>query len=292
MQYVADGCEVRKANDGLGKLSLLRARATSAPVLEFFTHSVRPLPTSEYENITSTVRPQPGQKACTSSPTGKLFDRGREAVQVVTALAEIQPTMIRTAIRSCLELPSSRLSLGPFASFHRPVSGHERRAAEHMTHNLPLASRRIPARARWMATQTPSPSITLEQQPTPDGSVRTLLPLLAAQPSHYITIHIHGRPYLVTNGDQVRLPFRMPHVVPGDILRLNRASILGSRDYTVKGTPYVDQTLFECRAVVLGTEAEPMRVMIKKKQRTRRKKHVKSKHKYTILRIRDLKIIA
>jgi large subunit ribosomal protein L21 len=82
----------------------------------------------------------------------------------------------------------------------------------------------------------------------------------------------------------------MPDVVPGDVLRLNRATVLGSRDYTLKGAPYVDERLFECRAVVLGTEAEPMRIMIKKKRRIRRKKHVFSKHKYTVLAISELKI--
>ncbi|KAB5580906.1 ribosomal protein L21-like protein [Coniochaeta sp. 2T2.1] len=123
-----------------------------------------------------------------------------------------------------------------------------------------------------------------------DPSITTLLPLLAAQPGHYITIHIHGRPYLVTAGDQLRLPFKMPGVVPGDVLRLNRASTLGSRDFTLKGAPFVDERLFECRAVVLGTEAEPMRVMVKKKRRCRRSRSVFSKHKYTVLRIAEVKV--
>ncbi|KOS20438.1 Homocitrate dehydratase [Escovopsis weberi] len=123
--------------------------------------------------------------------------------------------------------------------------------------------------------------------PIPD-SVRTLLPFLAAQPGHYITVHIHGFPYLVQEGDQVRLPFRMPGVQPGDVLRLDRASVLGSRDYTMKGAPHIDDRVFECRAVVLGTESEPMRIKIKKKRRQRRKRQAKSKHRYTILRISEL----
>lgn len=132
------------------------------------------------------------------------------------------------------------------------------------------------------------PSAT--NQPIPP-SVRSLLPLLAAQPGgHYITVYIHGQSYLVTEGDSVRLPFKMPGVNPGDVLRLNRAVTVGSRDFTLKGSPYVDERLFECRAVVMGTEAEPMRVKIKKKQRCRRTKHVFSKHKYTVLRISELKI--
>lgn len=82
----------------------------------------------------------------------------------------------------------------------------------------------------------------------------------------------------------------MPGVVPGDVLRLNTASSIGSRDYTLKGTPYLDERIFECRARVMGTEAEPMRIKEKTKRRNRKTKTVKSKHKYTILRIAELRV--
>ncbi|POS83418.1 hypothetical protein EPUL_003250 [Erysiphe pulchra] len=121
-------------------------------------------------------------------------------------------------------------------------------------------------------------------------SVKELLPLLTVQPSHYIIIHIHGKPFLVTNGDQIRLPFKMSGVVPGDVLRLNRATCIGSRDYTLKGTPYVNERFYECRATVMGTESEPMRFKEKTKRRCRKVKTVKSKHRFTILRIAEFKI--
>jgi large subunit ribosomal protein L21 len=136
----------------------------------------------------------------------------------------------------------------------------------------------------------PSPSSPASSTTSLSESIRELLPLLATQPSHYISVHIHGRPYLVTAGDIVRLPFRMPGVVPGDVLRLNRASSLGSRDYTLKGSPYLDERIFECRARVVGTEAEPMRVKEKTKRRNRRVNTVRSKHKFTILRIAEVTI--
>ncbi|KFA64161.1 hypothetical protein S40285_00847 [Stachybotrys chlorohalonatus IBT 40285] len=123
-----------------------------------------------------------------------------------------------------------------------------------------------------------------------DDSVKNLLPFLVAQPGHYITIHIHGFPYLVQEGDEIRLPFRMPGVLPGDVLRLDRASVIGSRDYTLKGAPHIDERLFECRATVLGTESEPLRIKIKTKRRQRRAKQAKSKHRYTILRVSELNI--
>lgn len=183
-------------------------------------------------------------------------------------------------------------------------------------------------------------------------SVRDLLPLLQAQGSHFITAHIYDRPYLITQGDTVRLPFLMKGVEPGDVLRLNKASNIGSRDYTLKAsapapklksatastiavldpttgdlashsrvmptpspdsdlpaaTPgrlmaphfiphiakgkvsYLDERLFVCRAVVMGVEAEPMRVKEKTKRRQRKVKTVKSKHRYTILKVKEVRI--
>lgn len=129
-----------------------------------------------------------------------------------------------------------------------------------------------------------------------------MLPLLRAQPNHYITIHVHGRPYLVTPGDSIRLPFLMPGVAPGDVLRLNRASVLGSRDLTLRpsqpekrkpGTyevAYIDERLFECRATVVGVDSEPMRLKKKTKRRNRKVKTVRSKHRYTVVTISELRI--
>jgi len=137
----------------------------------------------------------------------------------------------------------------------------------------------------------------------------------------------------------------MEGVMPGDVLRLNKASLLGSRDWTLKAgsasasslgmtttitragsetsadahitgktegldtimagassqseksanrkkkaPTYLDERLFTCRAVVMGTESEPMRVMEKTKRRQRHTRHVKSKHKYTILKIREVTV--
>ncbi|KAK4540813.1 hypothetical protein LTR36_008890 [Oleoguttula mirabilis] len=207
------------------------------------------------------------------------------------------------------------------------------------------------------ATQASIPELT-PPSPTDTSpmalsqSVRDLLPLLQAQGSHYITAHIYDRPYLLTQGDTVRLPFFMKDVAPGDILRLTKASNIGSRDYTLKAsapapklksstmttmtvldpttgsldshsrvmaTPspdsdspevtseltvaphfiphiakgkvgYLDDRLFVCRAVVMGVEAEPMRVKEKTKRRQRKVKSVKSKHRYTILKVKEVRI--
>lgn len=95
----------------------------------------------------------------------------------------------------------------------------------------------------------------------------------------------------------------MPDVQPGDVLRLNRASVLGSRDFTLRPggdptarspgaheVPYVDERLYECRATVVGVDAEPMRTKEKTKRRNRKVKTVRSKHRFTMLRISELRI--
>ncbi|KAI9681203.1 MAG: hypothetical protein M1817_002485 [Caeruleum heppii] len=143
-----------------------------------------------------------------------------------------------------------------------------------------------------LTTPTTSPSEPHTTPPTTTlhPSIPSLLPLLLAQPPHYITAHIHARPYLLTAGDTLRLPFHMPGVLPGDILRLNRASALGSRDYTLRGAPYLDERLFEVRARVLGVESEPMRVKEKTKRRNRKVKTVRSKHRFTVLRVAEVRV--
>ncbi|KAI0009487.1 ribosomal protein L21-like protein [Xylariaceae sp. FL0662B] len=199
--------------------------------------------------------------------------------------------MSRSLLRSVLELRTPITRLPP--AFLLPIRA---RTLTTTTQNIDPAtppssiSTPLSATAPPSSPSNPSPK-TAPPSTAPSPSVTELLPLLRAQPSHYIRVHIHGRAYLVTPGDSIRLPAVMREVRPGDVLRLDRVSLLGSRDYTLKGSPYVDEALFELRAVVLGTESEPLREKIKKKQRTRRAQRVRSKHKYTMLRISELKIL-
>ncbi|KAJ9603056.1 hypothetical protein H2200_012351 [Cladophialophora chaetospira] len=155
------------------------------------------------------------------------------------------------------------------------------------------------------ATTVPSTTQSLSRPLVLSRSVQSLLPKLHAQKPHYIIAHIHRFPYLLTEGDMLRLPFHMKNVSPGDILRFNRASILGSREYTLKagtsstesydtkrtGEPnYLDERLFECRVRIMGIETQPMEFKEKKKQRNRHRKVVKSKHKYTLCRVMEIKV--
>lgn len=196
--------------------------------------------------------------------------------------------MSRSVLRSVLELRTPLTRLPP--SFLLPI--RSRAFNTTASHIEPSTSTSSPTASFQTKRSPPTAPIPQTPAPTSDATITQLLPALAAQPGgHYITVHIHGKPYLVTPGDQIRLPFRMPGVQPGDVLRLNRASVLGSRDFTLQGAPYLNEKYFECRAVVIGEEAEPLRIITKKKQRQRRKTTVRSKHKYTVLRVQELKIV-
>ncbi|RVD82655.1 mitochondrial 54S ribosomal protein bL21m [Arthrobotrys flagrans] len=180
-----------------------------------------------------------------------------------------------------------------------------------------LSSSRIslpsPSQLRHTSTTTTSPPTPSKPPPPPSASppqppqdLTTLTRLhksLLHQPPYYTTIHIHNTPYLVTLGDRITLPSLLyppksplisnplnKPLQPGDIIRLTYASTLGSREYTIKGTPYIDPRLFNCKAVVVEITSEPMRVKEKTKRRQRKVKKVKSKHRYTVLRICELEV--
>ncbi|KAI1467475.1 ribosomal protein L21-like protein [Daldinia caldariorum] len=209
--------------------------------------------------------------------------------------------MSRSLLRSVLELrtPITRLppplllpirarSLATTAARHNSEPTTSPSATHTQTTVPPIAPSKPPSSS---SSSSPTPTPSAGTTPTTSTSVAQFLPLLRAQPAHYITVLIHGRPYLVTQGDRIRLPFLMHGVLPGDVLRLDRASTLGSRDYTLVGTPHVDPALFECRATVLGVESEPLRVKVKTKRRNRRSRRVASKHRYTVLAISELKVL-
>lgn len=145
----------------------------------------------------------------------------------------------------------------------------------------------IPISAESSLNQ-PQPSLSNSSH---RSSSLALLPVLAAQSPHYIIVRIHQRPYLLTHGDSLRLPFNLHNAPPGTILRLTRASALGSRDYTFRGKPLVDEKFFVCRVQVVGVEGESMRVMEKTKRRQRHIKRVKSKMRYTVVRCVELRIL-
>ncbi|KAL2829714.1 ribosomal protein L21-like protein [Aspergillus cavernicola] len=197
-------------------------------------------------------------------------------------------SLTTTTFRACLHQASTPsntsseepLSATPRAQFSTPT--------EQPTHPTPTANPPV-TRADVPIAKQPLPPTFMTPLKVSKSLLDTL-PLLSTQKPHYISAHLHDRPYLLTEGDHLRLPFLMPKVKPGDVLRFNRASILGSRDFTLKGAPYVDERLFECRVRVMGVDSEPLRVKEKTKRRRRHVQKITSKHRYTLLRVMEVKI--
>ncbi|MCJ1246414.1 hypothetical protein MMC30_003621 [Trapelia coarctata] len=211
----------------------------------------------------------------------------RAALEPQWHLPTLPPSFLLPLRARLSTVPSSIVSRPPpeplQSSRVNPKASKENLASSHPPSSAPS----IPSQPHNEHPQSSTPPSS-----TLSPSILEMLPLLRSQPSHYITAHIHARPYLLTAGDTLRLPFHMPKVKPGDVLRLNRASSIGSRDYTMRGAPYLDERLFECRATVVGVEAEPMRYLEKTKRRNRKVKTVKSKHRFTLLKLKELKIMS
>lgn len=182
--------------------------------------------------------------------------------------------------------PETPLSATPRAQTSQP-DGHEGikvpSSDPTTTFIIPQTRRDVPIEKQPVAPTFDSPLKVTQ-------SLMSRLPHLVGQSPHYVVAELHARPYLLTEGDHIRLPFLMPKVKTGDILRFNRASALGSRDFTLKGSPHVDERMFECRVRVTGVESEPLRIKEKTKRRQRHTKTAKSKHRYTIMRVMDVRI--
>lgn len=198
--------------------------------------------------------------------------------------------------RACLHGTSSK-SNNAMGQLDSKQSSSSTNAPETPLTAIPRAQSSQPQQQQQQLT--PTNEIPPNKRPieptftTPLKLTKTLLstlPNLATQKPHYVIAHLHAKPYLLTAGDHLRLPFLMPNVEPGDVLRFNRASAVGSRDFTLKGAPYVDERMFECRVRVLGVDAEPMRIKEKTKRRQRHVRQVRSKHKHTLLRVMEVRV--
>ncbi|KAK7206042.1 ribosomal protein L21-like protein [Myxozyma melibiosi] len=159
---------------------------------------------------------------------------------------------------------------------------------------------------RLASTSAASPSVSLDSalasafpevnttvtNPTPEQLAAAFKPSShlyhSLQTPLYATVKLHTHKFLVSVGDTVTLPFRMKDVEVGDVIRLTQIESLGSRKLTWKGEPFIDDERCVVRARVVEETKEPLRVKIRKKQRTRRTKHIKSKHTFTVLTISEI----
>lgn len=103
----------------------------------------------------------------------------------------------------------------------------------------------------------------------------------------YAIFKIHNRPYLVTEGDRVILPFKLKQAEVGDILNMTDVTTLGSRNYKLVGHP-INTSLYTLKATVVGKTKRAFQTREVTKRRNRRVRHAKSKGDLTILRISEL----
>lgn len=123
-----------------------------------------------------------------------------------------------------------------------------------------------------------------EEAPLPDLTILKMFPDLYAQ------IRIHGKTYLVTEGDVVTLDYNMKGVELGDVLNFTDVITIGCRDYTYSNDP-IDPRLFSIKGCVIEKTKAPMIVKYVKKPRHRRGRHHISKPDKVLLRISELKLL-
>lgn len=121
------------------------------------------------------------------------------------------------------------------------------------------------------------------------GQAPDLTPLKFEQ-NIYATIDIHNRPYLVTLGDEITLPFRMKHAEIGDTLRFTDIKTLGSKNYTYNISEGIDPSVATIKGVILEKTKNPMTVKEITKRRNRHTRHVQVKHDLTKVRITELSL--
>ncbi|KAG8836099.1 hypothetical protein FRC17_010032 [Serendipita sp. 399] len=125
--------------------------------------------------------------------------------------------------------------------------------------------------------------------PTLAGSLPEAVQLLQSQPSHYAIASIVGKKLIVTPRDLVTVP-RLKDVHVGDLLQLNAIEEVGSREYTLRGDPYLPEKVVSVTATVVEHTKGSMERIVKFKRRKGYKKTIKHKQTYTRLRINDIVI--
>ncbi|SMN21718.1 similar to Saccharomyces cerevisiae YJL096W MRPL49 Mitochondrial ribosomal protein of the large subunit [Maudiozyma saulgeensis] len=105
----------------------------------------------------------------------------------------------------------------------------------------------------------------------------------------FAEFRVHGRPYVVTEGDKVILPYKVKNAEVGDILNLTDVRTIGSRNYKLVNDP-IDPSLYNLKATVLEKTKRKFEIREVTKRRNRRVRHAKSKGDLTMIRISELSV--
>ncbi|KAI8972492.1 ribosomal protein L21-like protein [Pilobolus umbonatus] len=117
-----------------------------------------------------------------------------------------------------------------------------------------------------------------------------LIQKLKEQPRHYAIADIAGRPLLITKNDKV-ITHRLNDVKVGDVLKLDKVREIGSKDYTLKGAPYVAEDIYDIHATVIEHTKSKLIQIVKKKRRKNYKRTIEHKQTHTVLRITNVDVL-
>ncbi|KAI8973412.1 ribosomal protein L21-like protein, partial [Mycotypha africana] len=112
---------------------------------------------------------------------------------------------------------------------------------------------------------------------------------LREQLRYYAVAEISGRPYLITKNDQV-IVNRLKDVKVGDVIQLDKVREIGSKDYNLKGAPYLPEKLYNIHATVIEHTKSRMIHIVKKKRRKGYKRTIDHKQTHTVLRISEVEV--
>ncbi|KAJ3168420.1 hypothetical protein HDU87_001151 [Geranomyces variabilis] len=139
------------------------------------------------------------------------------------------------------------------------------------------------------AVSAPTPPSATRNTGAPSATTLTALSLLRAQPSFYAIIELKARPYHIQTNDIVIAP-RINDLALGDVIALDRVREIGSKDFILKGNPYVDPRYFAIKATVVEhVVSRETEVLFKK--RSGRNRIIKNKSHHTALRVGEIEIV-
>jgi large subunit ribosomal protein L21 len=121
------------------------------------------------------------------------------------------------------------------------------------------------------------------------SSTSHALSLVRSQPNQYVIASIAGHKYLLASKDLLTVP-RLNDVRVGDVLSLSQIHEVGSREYTLRGTPVILSNHVSVEATVVEHAKGKMEHIFKKKRRKGYERTIPHKQTYTRLRIGPIDI--
>ncbi|KAI9440458.1 ribosomal protein L21-like protein [Lactarius indigo] len=116
------------------------------------------------------------------------------------------------------------------------------------------------------------------------SSTSRALDLIRSQPNQYVIASIAGKKYLLAPKDLLTVP-RLTEVRVGDVLSLSQIHEVGSREYTLRGSPDIPTSHISVEATVVEHTKGKMEHIFKKKRRKGYERTIPHKQTYTRLRI-------